>query len=247
MKKWILMLCALLLVTGCGRKPEAADNSIDLAIDKERRQVANTQPPAPQAAEEYRSPVDFDALRQANPHIQGWLDIPGTDISYPILLHDSDNSYYLTHGENGSPSAAGCIYMEDYNHADFADAAIVLYGHHLRSGAYFGNLQTTYETEEGFREHRDVYLYLPQRQIHFRVFAAVPYSRIHLLYTYNFENRFEYGAFLESVGQIRSLWAQQEPQDYPQAGQQLLILSTCLNADNTMRYLVIGAAEEISL
>lgn len=246
-----LLLLLLLLLAFFFRKTEEppvektpTESQIDNAISEERENVAEAE--TSEVSEEvYESPVDFDALQAANPDICAWLDIPGTEISYPVLLREGDNTFYLNHAENGSESRSGSLFMEDYNHADCSDAALAVYGHHMKSGAYFGNLQDSYETEAAFKEHQDIILYLPDRQINYRVFAAVPYSDTHLLYTFHFENTFDFNDFIERVTTIRSFSAQFDSQETPDFGQQLLILSTCLKGDNTQRYLVIGAEKEV--
>lgn len=248
-----MILAAALGLSMCRKaEPQEILHPVDAAIEKEREKVLAIQPTAVEILPEetmppYESPVDFDALQAVNPDVCGWLDIPDTDISYPILLRETDNSYYLDHAENGGSSAAGCIFMENYNHRDLNDPALAIYGHHLRNGAYFGNLQNLFETKEGFNAHRDIFIYTPDRQIHFQVFAAVPYSNAHLLYTYHFGNVFEYRDFIQRVSEIRSFSAQIDTDALPEFGQQLVILSTCLKGDNTQRYLVIGKAVDEEL
>lgn len=217
--------------------------AIDAAIEKEREKVTEAEA---EEDSDHLSPVDFDALQAVNQDICAWLSIPGTEISYPILFHSSDNSYYLSHAENGQQSPSGSLFMEDYNSRDCSDPALVVYGHHMRSGAYFGNLQEAYETQEAFEAHREILLYLPQKTLRFRVFAAVPYNDTHLLYTYHFSNLFDFNDFMNRITVIRSFSAQMDPDNLPHHGDQLLILSTCLKGDNTKRYLVIGAAKEVS-
>ncbi|MFR0925048.1 MAG: hypothetical protein ACLSGI_10835 [Butyricicoccaceae bacterium] len=40
--------------------------------------------------------MDLPALQQVNSDVIGWIAIPGTEISYP-LVQGADNDYYLTH------------------------------------------------------------------------------------------------------------------------------------------------------
>lgn len=251
-KRAVLLTIGLALLTAAAllllpRQQREAESPIDAAITRERAKVVETEATEPpEETEAYAPPVDFEALQAVNPDIIAWLDIPGTDISYPILRHDTDNEFYLSHAENRGHSEAGAIYVEDYNSRELDDPALAVYGHHLRNGAYFGNLQNIYETADGFQNHRDIWIYLPQREIHFRVFAAVPYNDTHLLYTYHFGNPLEYDQFVERILAVRSLNAQIDSTEAPRNQEQLLILSTCLKADNRQRYLVIGAAKEHS-
>lgn len=245
--QFLFLLCLLLLLSGCCRKAQEPENPVDQAIEIQRQKILQpTQATEPERPEEapYESPIDFDALWEANPDICGWLDVPGCYISYPILRRDDDNAFYLNHSENGYESVAGCIFVENFNSRDLSDPALAIYGHHLRSGRYFGYLQRTFQTEEGFQSYRTINIYLPDRELHFRTFACVPYSDVHLLYTYNFAVPYEYRDFLEQVCSIRSFSARLDPEAVPEPGTQLVILSTCLEGDNNMRYLVIGAAED---
>ena len=43
--------------------------------------------------------MDLPALQQVNSDVIGWIAIPGTEISYP-LVQGTDNDYYLTHTWN---------------------------------------------------------------------------------------------------------------------------------------------------
>lgn len=239
-KRCVLCALAAALLLGCSRR-----HPVDAAIEKERESLTAEPPMASEAAPEaYVPPVDFEALQAVNPDICAWLEIPGTDISYPILQRAGDNEFYLRHGENGQPSDAGALFIEDYNTTDWADPAIAVYGHHLRSGAYFGSLQNEFETAEGFAALRELWVYLPTRAVRYTVFAAVPYNSTHLLYTYHFGNRYEYSDFIGRVAEARGFSAHVDAEQLPSYGEQLLILSTCLKGDNTRRYLVIGKAME---
>lgn len=245
-----LLILSLILLTaaGCSFLRRSEDNPIDAAITAEREKLTTVPAASPTVPEEsqppYESPIDFTSLQAVNEDIIAWLDIPGTDISYPVLRHDTNNGYYLNHAENGGHSEAGAIFVEDYNSRELTDPAIAIYGHHLRNGAYFGNLQNLFETAEGFAQHREIILYQPDREIHYQIFAAVPYNKTHLLYTYNFSNRYEYAQFIERVLTIRDFSAQVDETSAPDYGTQLVILSTCLKANNQQRFLVIGAAKE---
>ena len=63
--------------------------------------------------------MDLPALQQVNSDVIGWIAIPGTEISYP-LVQGTDNDYYLTHTWNQNSSAVGAIFMDCRCSADFS-------------------------------------------------------------------------------------------------------------------------------
>ena len=58
---------------------------------------------------------DFKELKECNKEVVAYLDIPGTDISYPVLQSETDG-YYLKHAIDGSYGNTGCLYIEKYNY-----------------------------------------------------------------------------------------------------------------------------------
>ena len=55
--------------------------------------------------------IDADALRAKNEDFLGWLYIPETYISFPVVKA-TDNAFYLKHGFNGYESAYGCPFVD---------------------------------------------------------------------------------------------------------------------------------------
>ena len=75
--------------------------------------------------------LDLDSLHRINPDIYAWLDIPGTDISFPILQSAEDEYFYLSHNESKEADDGGCIYTEYFNRKDFSDPNTVIYGRNV--------------------------------------------------------------------------------------------------------------------
>ena len=208
-------------------EPAAADNTPDGTAD-------GTAEPA------YTSPIDFAALQERCGDIYAWLDIPDTDISYPVV-QNADDTYYLTRDIDGNYDAAGSLFTESaYNGTAMDDPVTVIYGHRMNSNVMFSTLQKTYSDPDGFDAHREVVLYLPEQEIHAQVFAAVPYDNRHILYNYNFESARMTRLFLNSVREVRAIGANLETEDFPEEGDRMLILSTCLQGNRQMRYLVLA-------
>jgi sortase B len=184
--------------------------------------------------------VDFEELWAINPDVVAWLYIPGANISMPILQHPTDNSYYLTHDAQKQSSSAGAIFIEDYNAADFTDMCTVVYGHRMYSGEMFGTLQATYSDETSFAESQYIAIYLPDREIVYQVFGAVPYDNSHILYYHDFDDQLSYRKFINTIYSTTGIDATLVEDLKPQYGDKLLILSTCLWGDKNNRYLVLA-------
>ena len=80
-----------------------------------------------QQGDTYTSPIDFAKLQEQNPDVYAWIDIPGTNVNYPILQHPTDDVYYLDHTIDGTAGLPGSIYTESCNYKDFSDFNTVIY------------------------------------------------------------------------------------------------------------------------
>lgn len=192
--------------------------------------------------EPYVCPVDFGALQSVNSDIYAWLQVGGTEINYPVLQHGSDNGYYLTHDSDGNYSANGALFTQSaYNGRSFDDPVTVIYGHRMGSGSMFGNLKNDFSNWEFFNNNRSITVYLPDKKLDYKIFAAVPYSNEHILYQHNFSNENEFNAFFDNIFSITEEGAQLDPSARPAFGDKIVVLSTCLQVNRSRRFLVMGA------
>jgi sortase B len=74
---------------------------------------ADTETPDPYA--EAIRDIDLDALRAVNGDVVGWIAIPNTEISYP-LVQGTDDQYYLKHTWDRSASVVGSIFLDGFQH-----------------------------------------------------------------------------------------------------------------------------------
>lgn len=250
-KELLLFLCLLAACIGLFfwriREPEKPPVPVETVREQLATLPTETAPVETAPAEVdvlYESPVDFAALWEQNPEIVAWLDIPDTIISYPVLRSGTDNGYYLNRNVDGLPDVNGSLFVEDYNSPELTDPVTIIYGHRMLSGAFFGTLQSTYETYESFDDHRFIRLFLPDREEWYSVVAAVPYNNNHILYNYDFTLEWDHYSFFDRVYSVRAMSAQIDRNAYPEFGSKCLILSTCLAGNRNNRYLVIG--KEIS-
>ena len=199
----------------------------------------------PEATEEpYVSPIDFASLQEQNPDIYGWLRIPNTEFDFPLVQRQGDDSFYLTHNSDGEEDPAGAIFTESaYNSADMEDPVTVAYGHQMHAGTMFGKLQETYSQENALEDYGEVIVYLPEKELHYQVFAAVPYDNRHILYNYDCTDSRRFNAFLNSIYEVREIGAQFASGVTVPTDDKVLVLSTCLAGNSQRRYLVLAVCQ----
>ena len=139
------------------------------------------------------------------------------------------------------PDPNGVIYTEaSYNDKDFADPLTVVYGHNMNNSNMFGTLQKVYSSPETLAEHPKIVVYLPDRELHYTVFAAVPFDNRHILYNYDFTNRRTFRLFFQEILSVRAIEAVYAENAAVQADDKILILSTCITGNRNKRFLVCG-------
>lgn len=94
----------------------------------------------------------FQDLYEQNNDLIGWIKIEDTNIDYPVMA-GKDNAYYLSHGFNGKQNANGCIFM-DMNCSIYPRSRnVILYGHHMKSGKMFADLEK-YNDYDFYTRHK---------------------------------------------------------------------------------------------
>ena len=240
------IVCGVLLVT---HQPEpavveAAPSATPTAEPTARpaEELSSSQPEATE--EPYVSPIDFEALQAQNPDIYGWLRIPNTEFDFPLVQREGDDSFYLTHGSDGAENPAGAIFTESaYNSTNMEDPVTVAYGHQMHAGTMFGKLQETYSQENALEDYGEVIVYLPEKELHYQVFAAVPYDNRHILYNYDCTDPRRFNAFLNSIYEVREIGAQINGDAAVSTDDKVLVLSTCLAGNSQRRYLVLAVCQ----
>lgn len=181
--------------------------------------------------------IDFEDLWETNEDVVAWIYIPGTEVDYPILRSETDDSYYLHHTVDGKEGLPGSIYMEKYNSENFVDYNTILYGHNMKNGTMFGSLKQ-YTAEEFMDENCYIYIYRPDYTFKYQIFAALDVNDDYLWGNYDFTNQEDYQEFLDYVYENES--SDSVIKDAPEVTKDdyILTLSTCRSGQSTHRWLV---------
>ena len=181
-------------------------------------------------------PVDLEGWMKKYPDVYAWIRIPGTDIDYPIVQKEGDNSYYLNHTVEGKKKTEGAIFTEDYNTRDFTDPNTVIYGHNMKNGSMFRQLHR-YEDRKFFRENREIVIYQTDQILHYQIFAAYVYDSRHLLLSFDFSDPEVFEGYVESIYEKKGMSNNIDDSMNITAENPIITLSTC-NGNDDQRYLV---------
>lgn len=89
---------------------------------------------------------NFDEMIKINPGFVGWIRVPNTNISLPVVKY-SNNSYYLNHDFYKKYDYRGTVFMDYRNDAVNLDASTILYGHNCYDGTMFSDLEKYQDIE----------------------------------------------------------------------------------------------------
>ena len=81
----------------------------------------------------------FVDLYAENSDLVGWLKV-GHYISYPVMMNEDDTEYYLYRDFYGNDSKTGSIFCDNHVLPFTKANNLVIYGHDMASGEYFGKL-----------------------------------------------------------------------------------------------------------
>lgn len=116
--------------------------------------------------------IDFDSLHQINNEIIGWIEIPNTNINYPLLI-TTDNEFYLTHSYDKKLNKNGSIFLDcnttifkNYKHQN-----IFIYGHNMKNITMFNEMKN-YVNQKYYDENKIIYITFQNCKLELEVFSA---------------------------------------------------------------------------
>lgn len=177
-----------------------------------------------------------------NEDMAGWLQIPDTNIDYPIMWTPGDENYYLRKGFDKKYDKAGCLILDTDSKVDPATTNLIIHGHNMKAGTMFGKLKE-YENAEYGAAHKTIYLYTPETLRTYEV-VSVFYSQVFkksdtVFKFYKFFEADSEEEFLDFYDNIKemSLYDTGVTAEY---GDRFITLSTCSYHVDNGRFVVVA-------
>lgn len=254
-RRGIVAVCSLLVVGSLAYLANYSYRTKRLddyaAIQKNLKNTALTTPETPETPVIHYDDDTADTLPDILPEYQtlyslnkrliGWVKIDDTYIDYPVL-QTVNNDYYLNHNFDQEEDKNGSIFLDKDCSIYPRSTNLILYGHHMRSGRMFGQLNK-YSSEKFYKEHK----YIQFDTIYEKGTYEVMYVFRSKIYEES-EIVFKYYQFMDAVSETEfesnmmqmadmSLYDTGVSAEY---GDELLTLSTCDYYTSDGRFVVVA-------
>ena len=186
--------------------------------------------------------LQVQSLKTENPDIVGWLEIKGTNVSYPVL-QGSDNEFYITHNYKKEKSKNGSIFLSKDYDWNIPSTNLLIYGHNMQNGTMFEEL-LKYADYNFYVQHPIINFTTVDEDAEYEIISVFK-SRVYYkseqnvfryYYFINAETEDEYNEFVSNAKNA-SLYNIDANATY---GDQLITLSTCSYHVKDGRFAVVG-------
>lgn len=201
---------------------------------KELEELAIINNKENKGSEENGLRIDFDALKEINKDVVGWIHFeePAV-INYPVV-QGRDNAEYLYKTFKGYDNTVGSIFVNAYNHPDFQDQNTIIYGHYMYNGTMFNELEQ-YATKEFWEQHPYFYIYTPDgMELKYHIYCAGIVKDTSESYIYQFADE---ATFTEFVNITKAASNYDTGVEVGQDAQ-IVTLSTCTKDNNDDRFVI---------
>ncbi len=184
---------------------------------------------------------EYKTLYEKNKKLIGWLKIDDTIIDYPVM-QTSDNEYYLDHNFNQEYDKNGSLFLDCDCSVYPRSTNLIIYGHHMKSGQMFGQLQK-YAKESYGKKHSVIQFDSIYEKAEYQVmyvFRSQVYNEDDMVFKYyqfiNANSEEEFNSYMKEM-QAMSLYDTGVTASY---GDSLLTLSTCDHSQTDGRFVVVA-------
>ncbi len=184
---------------------------------------------------------EYQTLYNKNKKLIGWLKIDDTNIDYPVM-QTANNEYYLDHNFDQEYDKNGSLFLDKDCDVVHRNTNLIIYGHHMKSGRMFGNLNQ-YSSEEYGKKHSLIQfdtIYEKGTYEVMYVFRSRIYNEEEVVFKYyQFFDAASEKEFESNMQEMAAL-SLYDTGVTASFGDELLTLSTCDNSEADGRFVVVA-------
>lgn len=204
------------------------------------------EPTEPSATTEPTQPTEpkilsqFQALHAINKDMVGWIEIPGTEINYPVVQSPYEANFYLRKNFYKEKATCGTIYVREACNVFAPSDNVTIYGHNMRNGTMFADLHL-YEEKSFWWDNRYIFFDTLYEYHTYEIFAIfISTADLDVGFKYHIfddaRNQQEYDEFVAKCKEL-SLY---DTGITPEYGEKLITLSTCDKSIDDGRFVVVA-------
>ena len=146
----------------------------DVPIEQQTIELTDVEESvAPVSQLQRKTGADLEALKMQNNDFIAWIQIPGTNVDYPVVLTD-DTDYYLHHSFSGASSKLGTLFSLTKTDYETPGRNIAVYGHNINSsGQNMFKALHSYKDMNFYAEHATIYFDTLYHSGTYTIFAAL--------------------------------------------------------------------------
>lgn len=185
--------------------------------------------------------IDLAALQAVNPDCVGWIFIPRSPISLPIMRGHFDRGYYMKHNFSGEEGLHGQVQMEFRHGGVLSERLTAFIAHNMKDRSMFKSIYYLRHTEY-LAEHPAAELLIGDKHYTARWFAGFLHNYEADVTPARFGSSSDYGTWIDSVLE-RSIMQPPErigptPQD------RIIACTTCAFYPNHTAWTAYGVLSE---
>ena len=182
-------------------------------------------------------------LKGLNQDIVGWLEIPNTNISYPVL-QGTDNSYYMYHDYKKEKSNDGSLFLDKDYDFEKPSTNLLIYGHNNRGSKEMFVGLLDYKNEEFYKNHTKIRFTTETEDAEYEIISIflsrVYYQHEQDVFRYYYfvdaKTEEEFNSFIDNCKKVTMHGIETDAK----YGDSLITLSTCEYSQEDGRFAVVA-------
>ena len=177
--------------------------------------------------------INKDDLSKINSDYKFWIEVPGTNINYPVV-QTNNNEFYLNHNFYKQNSIGGSIFLNSRDNINKSQN-LIIFGHNMKNKSMFGTLDN-FKDKTFFNNNKYIYLFKDNKKYTYEIFSgAIVKGSDNYLIT-DFSHKKDFKNYIKMINS-KSIVSRKLTFDN---NSKILTLSTCSYEFDDARFIILA-------